>query len=168
MKVLSLFLLTFVLSASAQSSGFWMPTIYRVQERIGEVAIRIDEVEDEERHVEDMIDENIRDLKNAVTKREKFIIGRKISHLRSKMVIYHTKKLALLRALKKIVKTIPRKYRNVMIRRLRLEKRFKAVKEIAKEAKSLLKPKAKISHKTSTKAALKRIGHGLSKKINKK
>ncbi|EDR26047.1 hypothetical protein EDI_024350 [Entamoeba dispar SAW760] len=163
MRFFAILALTFVLSACAQSSGFWMPTLYRVQERLGEVAMRLDEVEDEERHVGDMIDENIKDLENVITKREKYVVGRKLTHLRSKMVVYHTKKLALLRVMKKIVKSIPRKFRARMIRRLRLEKRFNAIRDIARDAKYVLKSHGHISHKADTKKTLKRLGHGIYK-----
>ena len=151
---------------SAQSSGFWMPTLYRVEERIGEVAVRIEEVEDQQRHVSNMIDENIEDLKNVVTENEKYIIGRKLTHLRSKLVVLHSQKVALLNALRKMIEQIPAKYRDLMIRKLRLEKRFKAIKLIAKDVKAILEPKVTVGHKKSTKKTIKRIGHGIAKKVS--
>ncbi|ELP88007.1 hypothetical protein EIN_419360 [Entamoeba invadens IP1] len=165
MKVQGLLLFVIVLVASAQSSGFWTPTLYKVQERIGELSVRIEEVEDAERHIEDQIDIAIRDLKHSVTKKQKYIIGRRLSHLRSKLVVLNTQKLAILRGLRRVVKRIPLKYRKLMIRKLKLEKRFNQIREVSKDATALLQPKYVVHHKASTKRTLKNLGHGLADKV---
>ncbi|KAL7712474.1 Uncharacterized protein QTN25_009909 [Entamoeba marina] len=167
MRNVAFIVIVFAVAVSAQSSGFWMPTLYKIQERIGEIAIRLDEVEDEQRHVMDMIDENMRDLKFAVTKNEKYVIGRKIDKLRAKLVSYHIKKLALLRALKKSIHSVPHEYRSKFIRKMRLERRFASIKEITNEIHHIMKPVKHVRHKKSTKAALKRMGHGIAKKVKK-
>lgn len=151
--------------AAAQSSGFYTPTLYKVREKLGDLAARLDEVEDEERHYEDMIDVLERDIKNTVTKKETYTIGRKISHLRSKLVVFNQKRMSLLRAVKSVVKTIPHKFRAQMIRSLRIEKRFNSIRSITKDAKAILQPKKTVTHKSSTKAAIKRLGHGIAKKV---
>lgn len=150
----------------SDGSFCYIPKGVRCPMELGEVAVRIEEVEDQQRHVSNMIDENIEDLKNVVTENEKYIIGRKLTHLRSKLVVLHSQKVALLNALRKMIEQIPAKYRDLMIRKLRLEKRFKAIKLIAKDVKAILEPKVTVGHKKSTKKTIKRIGHGIAKKVS--
>ncbi|EMS14676.1 hypothetical protein KM1_315890 [Entamoeba histolytica HM-3:IMSS] len=165
MKFFGIVFLVFIASALAQSTGFWTPTLYKIRERLSEVAIRIDEVEDDERHYGSLIDKSIVDLKSAITKREKYTIGRRLTHLRAKLVVFNQKKLLLLRALKRIVSAVPRKFRAKMIRSLKIEKRFVAIRDIERDAKRILSPKKAITHKSSTKKTLKRLGHGIAKNV---
>ncbi|ELP93359.1 hypothetical protein EIN_057640 [Entamoeba invadens IP1] len=167
MRFVGILVLVLALCVFGQSSGFWMSTLYRVEERAGEIEMRLQEVEDQERHIGNMIDENVLDLKNSITKKQKYIIGRKISHLRSQLVVLHTRKLAMMRTLRKIIKSLPHKYQKQMIRRVRLEKRFSSIRDITKEAKHILKPDFKVHHKASIKRTLKNMGHGLADKVKK-
>ena len=154
-----------VVLSSAQSSGLWLPTIYKVEERISELKLRLEEVKDQQRHYMDEVDRVTEDLEQAITKKDKLIIGRRLTHLRSRLVVYHSQKLALVRAIRKAVHSIPKRLRNRVIRKLKLETYFKEVRAITSDVYDILNPKTTVAHKSSTKKTLKNMGHGIAKQV---
>ena len=145
--------------------GAWVSTIYKVEERINSLNTELMEVEDQQRLVMNQIDDFVMDLKNAITKQEKLTIGRKITHLRSKLVVLYRKKNTLVNAIRTSVNKVPKRLRQQVIRDLKIENRFNSIREVVDDVEDILHPATTVSHKASTKATIKRMGHGLAKKL---
>jgi len=145
--------------------GEWVSTIYKIEEKVNKLNSQLLEVEDRQRLTMNQIDDSVLDLKNAITEKEKLIIGRKISKLRSKLVVYHKQKNTLLKAIRDSMNKVPKRHRDQIIRDLKIENRFNSITAIVDDVDNILHPKAPVAHKQSTKAAIKRLGHSISDEV---
>ncbi|KAL7711818.1 hypothetical protein QTN25_010518 [Entamoeba marina] len=121
-------------TAEPAVTGFFVSTIYKVEEKVGLLESRLTEIEDIERHVLNKLDQAAIDYKTAVKTSQKSQIAEVQKWLKSKVALLQNQKKQVFKGMKKLLIVLPAEQRLRILRRLKIEKRFDSVKEMIQDA----------------------------------